>query len=332
MLLAMGIIGLGTGGIKANVAPLIAEQITEERIHIKTLKGGEKVLIDPDLTVQRIYMIFYLCINVGSLSGIVTTYMEHHSGFWTAYLLAACFFVLGVVVLILGRKHYVVKPPRGSVVMDAIKVIMLRFKSKDGFELAKPSIRRPLRLPPVTWDDSFVNEVQKTLRACRVLLFFPIYWAVYFQMMNNFVSQAGTMELHGIPVSTPTPKSSTKPNKKPERRNDKHRPCNDNHLHPSPRPHNLPLSPKTPHPPLSTNPHNTRLPLRRLSNVLRLLHPTSHLHRTPMLHIPPILPRSSPTRRDNHPQQSTRSNPITRLHPRCGLGNPRIRHRPRTCV
>jgi dipeptide/tripeptide permease len=300
LLLAMAIIGLGTGGIKANVAPLIAEQITEEKIHTKILKGGEKVLIDPDLTVQRIYMIFYLCINVGCLSGIITTYMEHHSGFWTAYLLAACFFVLGVVVLILGRKHYIVKPPRGSVIMDAIKVILLRFKSKDGFELAKPSNRRSLQLSPVTWDDFFVNEVQKTLKACRVLLFFPIYWAAYFQMMNNFVSQAGTMELHGIPVSSSLHNFDVS-NKRSERRDDKYRPRNDNHLHPPLRPHNLPLSPKTPCCSLPNYPYNTRLRLRCSSNVLRRFHPASHILRTPLLHITPILSRSFPSRRNNHP-------------------------------
>jgi POT family proton-dependent oligopeptide transporter len=201
LVLAMLIIGLGTGGIKSNVAPLIAEQVTEDSLRIKILETGEKVIVDPSLTVQRIYMMFYLCINIGSLSGIVTTSMEHNSGFWSAYLLALCFFVLGVVVLVLGRKMYVVKPPRGSVIADSFKVLFLAFESKRGMDIAKPSTRESLGLSSVPWDDEFVVEVHKALSACKVLLFFPLYWIVYFQMMNNFVSQAGTMELHGIPVS-----------------------------------------------------------------------------------------------------------------------------------
>jgi POT family proton-dependent oligopeptide transporter len=41
------IIGIGTGGIKANVSPLIADQYTRKRMAIKTLKSGERVIIDP---------------------------------------------------------------------------------------------------------------------------------------------------------------------------------------------------------------------------------------------------------------------------------------------
>jgi proton-dependent oligopeptide transporter, POT family len=68
--------GLGKGGIKANVSPLIAEQYTNTKQMIKVLKSGERVIVDPAVTVQRIYMIFYLCINIGSLSSIATTEME----------------------------------------------------------------------------------------------------------------------------------------------------------------------------------------------------------------------------------------------------------------
>lgn len=58
---AMIIIGLGTGGIKSNVSPLIAEQVRSTKPFVKTLRGGEKVIVDPELTVQRIYMVFYMC-------------------------------------------------------------------------------------------------------------------------------------------------------------------------------------------------------------------------------------------------------------------------------
>jgi dipeptide/tripeptide permease len=212
LVLAMFIIGLGTGGIKSNVAPLIAEQVTDDSLRTRILGTGEKVVVDPSLTVQRIYMIFYLCINIGSLSGIITTSMEHKTGFWSAYLLALCFFVLGVVVLILGRKMYIVKPPRGSVIGDSFKVLFVAFESKRGLDIAKPSNRLALGLSRVPWDDEFVDEVKKALSACKVLVFFPLYWMVYFQMMNNFVSQAGTMELHGIPVSIGHHRSVVAPN------------------------------------------------------------------------------------------------------------------------
>lgn len=39
------------------------------------------------------------------------------------------------------------------------------------------------------WDDQFVDEVKRALVACRVFLLYPIYWVVYGQFSNNFVSQ-----------------------------------------------------------------------------------------------------------------------------------------------
>jgi len=45
----------------------------------------------------------------------------------------------------------------------------------------------------------FVDEVRRALVACRIFLWYPIYWVTYNQMLNNFISQAGTMNTHGIP-------------------------------------------------------------------------------------------------------------------------------------
>lgn len=61
LITAMIVIGLGTGGIKSNVSTLIAEQYDTVTPYIQTQKDGTRVIIDPAVTVQRIYMIFYLC-------------------------------------------------------------------------------------------------------------------------------------------------------------------------------------------------------------------------------------------------------------------------------
>jgi len=200
LIAAMIIIGLGTGGIKSNVSPLIAEQYRGTKQKIRTLKSGERVIVDPGVTIQRIYMIFYLCINVGSLSAIATTEMELNIGFWSAYLLPLCMFVVGVITLVVGKKYYVVRPPRGSVVLHAFRAMWIGVRNKFNMNAAKPSYQSEYgRKHSTPWDDLFVEEIKRALVACKVFVFFPIYWIVYGQMLNNFVSQAGTMELHGIP-------------------------------------------------------------------------------------------------------------------------------------
>lgn len=82
LITTMIILGIGTGGIKSNVSPLIAEQYTETRPRTKTLKSGERVVIDPAVTIQSLYNIFYWCINIGSLSAIATVWMELKIDFW----------------------------------------------------------------------------------------------------------------------------------------------------------------------------------------------------------------------------------------------------------
>jgi POT family proton-dependent oligopeptide transporter len=52
---AIVIIGFGTGGIKSNIAPLIADQYQRRLMAIKVEKGGERTIIDPAITYQRIY-------------------------------------------------------------------------------------------------------------------------------------------------------------------------------------------------------------------------------------------------------------------------------------
>lgn len=56
---AIIIIGMGTGGIKANVSPLVAEQYQDKKPYVITNKKGERVIVSPQATYQRIFNMFY---------------------------------------------------------------------------------------------------------------------------------------------------------------------------------------------------------------------------------------------------------------------------------
>ncbi|KAH8429083.1 peptide MFS transporter [Aspergillus melleus] len=198
-IVAILIIGLGTGGIKSNVAPLIADQYKRKKMAMSTTKKGERVIIDPALTIQRIYMIFYGCINLGSLSLLATPYMERDIGFWSGYLLCLCMFAVGTTVLIVGRKYYVVRPPQGSIITDAFKALWIMIVNRN-MDAPKPTWQAENGSSrAVPWDDHFIDELKRALVACRVFAFYPVYWVVYGQFSSNFVTQAGQMNGHGIP-------------------------------------------------------------------------------------------------------------------------------------
>ena len=192
---ALIIIGIGAGGVKANVSPLIADQVPKTKPVIRVLKSGERVVQDPNITIQNVFMFFYLMINIGSLSVIATSELEAHVGFWAAYLLPLCFFVITLLALYLGRHQYVKVPVSEKVIARSFQCTWVAIKNKFNYDAAKSNASEKV----YPWTDKFVEEVRRSVYACKVFAFFPFYWIVYGQMMNNFVTQAGQMELHGLP-------------------------------------------------------------------------------------------------------------------------------------
>ncbi|KAI9150452.1 putative peptide transporter ptr2 [Paramyrothecium foliicola] len=205
LIAAMVTIGLGTGGIKANVTPLCAEQYQNSQPILKTLKSGEQVIVDPELTVQRLFMWFYWVVNIGALSPLITVNVEAHHSFWLAYLIPLIAIILSAAVFILGKNKYVRVPPISSAILDACRTTSVAMREK-GFVNAKPSVLREHgrdgRYPIASqerYTDEYVKDVQRGLRSCKMFLFFPFYFICWNQMWNNLISQAGTMALHGTP-------------------------------------------------------------------------------------------------------------------------------------
>ncbi|CAF0874988.1 unnamed protein product [Didymodactylos carnosus] len=208
LIIAMIIIGLGTGGIKSNVSPLTAEQYTRTKPIIKEIKGKMKI-IDPDITIQSIFNWFYWAINLGSLSAIITTSIEKHHSFWLAYLIPLIIFIGTIVVIIAGRNKYIKKPPTGSLLLKAFHSIHTAFRirykyGKDSrtqhiLDYAKPSIAQKSGQEKFKWDEEFINDLKQAVFACRVFVFYPFYWICYNQLTGNLISQAAQMNVHGLP-------------------------------------------------------------------------------------------------------------------------------------
>lgn len=59
--------GVGTGGFKPNISPLVAEQIPQTEMRVEVDKHGKRVIHDPAVTQSRVYHYFYLFINIGAL-------------------------------------------------------------------------------------------------------------------------------------------------------------------------------------------------------------------------------------------------------------------------
>lgn len=213
---AIGIVimGIGVGGFKSNVSPLIAEQYTT-RMHVQTLEDGERVIVDPVQTIGRIYLYFYLLINIGSLCGSISmVFAEKYVGFWLSFMLPTIILAACIPVLAISKKRFHLSPPAGSVLGKAVKLLGLTLKGQasinpirfykntkapDFWDKAKPSRLGANKPEWMTFDDAWVDEVRRGVSACKVFMWYPIYWLAYGQMTNNLTSQAATMKLGGAP-------------------------------------------------------------------------------------------------------------------------------------
>ncbi|KAL1695683.1 POT family-domain-containing protein [Schizophyllum commune] len=214
LVLAIIIMGIGGGAIKANVSPMIAEQYTG-KMRKKTLKSGEVVVVSPAVTYQRIYNWFYASINWGSAGAISASFLARDHGFWTAFLVPTCILCLVPVVLAAGRKTYVITPPRGSILLETLRVIKMCLGKKLSWNIArtfrdirqpgfwdpaKPSSYEQGQVPSnITWDDQFVDEVDRTVKACQVFCALPFFYLCYSQIDGNLSTVAAGMTLNGTP-------------------------------------------------------------------------------------------------------------------------------------
>jgi len=115
-------------------------------------------------------------------------------GFYLAYTLPTVVFLLCPLILFFGRNRYERSPPTGSVLATALRLWRHAARGKwslnpvttyknltaPGFwENAKPSKQVGEKPAWMNFDDQWVDEVQRGIKACGVFLWFPIYcsWA-----------------------------------------------------------------------------------------------------------------------------------------------------------
>ncbi|KAE8313761.1 POT family-domain-containing protein [Aspergillus transmontanensis] len=212
LLSALFFIGIGAGGIKANVSSLIAEQYTGPKEAKRVLESGEEVIVDRDLTIERIFSTFYLFISIGSFGPLLTTTIEQKHGFSAAFALPILVFLIGFVVILSSKNQYITRPPESSIVFNACHAFWIALKHKGNLDYARPSYLAEAasasasastsELEPesnLPWPDTFIDDLKTALSSCKIFLLYPIYWAAYTQFLTNFISQAATMKTHGIP-------------------------------------------------------------------------------------------------------------------------------------
>jgi POT family proton-dependent oligopeptide transporter len=195
-LISFILLAIGAGIFKPLVAPTLLDQYEHQKPYTKTLKSGERVIVDPETTVQRILLIFYGFINVGAFFAIATTY---------AFLLPGIVYFLLPLLLFFMNKRLVKKPAVGSELVKFFKIIGTAIKGNKGKLWGKGywDAARPATLAAkgryVTWTDKSVADVYRTLEACQIFLYFPLWYLNDGGIGAVQSNQGAAMTTRGVP-------------------------------------------------------------------------------------------------------------------------------------
>ncbi|MCJ1265026.1 peptide transporter ptr2 [Lobaria immixta] len=199
LILAMIFIGFGAGCIRATYFPFIGDQYVQKKPQLLRQHNDENVIVDGTRTLQLLYNLYYWFTNVAALSTIATTFLEKEVDFWAAYALCTACLCISIIILVLWARRLVRVEPQGNNLPQAVKVALCAVRSGWKLENAKQSYQMVHSGETVLWSDKFVDELKRGLLACRVILSYVIFYLCVNQMFNNLVSQAGQMNLHGVP-------------------------------------------------------------------------------------------------------------------------------------
>lgn len=107
--------------------------------------------------------------------------MEKYVGFWVAFLLPGVLYFALPIMLWWMYNRTIKKPPQGSALVDFFRVIItatrrnkFNFFAANFWDKVRPSVLASHGIT-VDWTDKFVTDVRRTLEACQIFLYFPIY-------------------------------------------------------------------------------------------------------------------------------------------------------------
>ncbi|KAJ5756679.1 hypothetical protein N7533_006222 [Penicillium manginii] len=177
------LLAFGAGIFKPNIIPTVLDQNRHQRPYTKQLKSGEKVIVDPPITMTRTTLIFYGFVNVGAFYMLPCTYSEKYVGYWLSFLLTAVIYLM-LPLLLLGMYTRTYKqPPSGtadfiqalSITKTALIQSRFRIWHKDFWDFARSPHLESKGLS-TRWTDDAVSDVSRAMTACDIFCFFPIYY------------------------------------------------------------------------------------------------------------------------------------------------------------
>jgi POT family proton-dependent oligopeptide transporter len=168
----LGLIALGSGGIKPCVSAHVGDQFTEHNRHL----------------VKQVFALFYWIINFGSFfASLLIPLTLQLFGAQVAFGIPGVLMAIATFVFWLGRDHYVHVPPTGKNPHGFFRVLASALRApKD----SRPVLERALDKHP----EEAVDGVRAVFRVMKIFAPIPVFWALFDQKGSSWVVQATAMD------------------------------------------------------------------------------------------------------------------------------------------
>nr|prf peptide transporter [Rattus norvegicus] len=186
-MIGLGLIGLGTGGIKPCVSAFGGDQFGE---------GQEK-------QGNPVFSIFYLAINAGSLlSTIITPILRvqqcgihsQQACYPLAFGVPAALMAVALIVFVLGSGMYKKFQPQGNIMGKVAKCIGFAIKNRFRHRSkAFPKREHWLDWAKEKYDERLISQIKMVTKVMFLYIPLPMSWALFDQQGSRWTLQATTM-------------------------------------------------------------------------------------------------------------------------------------------
>lgn len=170
----LGLIALGSGGIKPCVSAFVGDQFDESNKHL----------------VSGVFGLFYWIINFGSFfASLLIPWTLPEFGPAVAFGIPGLLMLIATIVFWAGRKLYVDVPPTGMNPHSFLRVVSsaLSLDKKSGGDwLSGAEAKHPAES---------VEGARAVFRVMGIFAAIPIFWALFDQKASTWVVQASQMNL-----------------------------------------------------------------------------------------------------------------------------------------
>jgi POT family proton-dependent oligopeptide transporter len=172
----LGLIALGSGGIKPCVSAHVGDQFKANQQHL----------------LKKVYELFYFMINFGSFfSTLVTPWTLKHYGPSIAFGIPGVLMLIATFVFWMGRKEFVHVPPTKSDGHGFFAVVSSAFKNQSKRKAGQSF----LDAAEGVHTKEHIEATKAVIDIAKLFAAISVFWALFDQHGSSWVIQAGRMNL-----------------------------------------------------------------------------------------------------------------------------------------